>query len=127
MVDGEEPIWMFGGLNEYHDEVRDLTYYSWKKIYQDDLPKRESGRDKLKKEISEHNQELNQNPTFGKSGPQSIPVDITYQNFTVLPPEGRENSGLEWFIFEGTPSSFELKLIIFLLNLMKKDKLLRRI
>ena len=99
-----------GGLNEYHDEIKDLTYYSWKKIYQDDLPKRESGRDKLKKEISEHNKSLLENPTFGKSGSHAIPINITYQDFTVLPPEGRENNGLEWFIFEGTPSSFETKI-----------------
>jgi len=99
-----------GGLNEYHDEIKDLTVYSWKKTFQDDLPKRESGRDKLKKILAEHNEQLSQNPTFGKAGSKAIPIDITYQDFTVLAPEGRENNGLEWFIFEGIPSSFETKI-----------------
>ena len=99
-----------GGLNEYLDEINGVTSYSWKKEYQDDLPKRESGRDKLKKEITEHNQLLLANPTFGSNGPQAIPIDITYQDFTTLPPEGRENNGLEWFVFEGTPTSFDKKI-----------------
>jgi|TARA_R110002020_G_scaffold196775_2_gene397760 N-acetylmuramoyl-L-alanine amidase len=94
----------------YVDYATDLIYYTWKKEIGEDVEKRQQGIDTIKKYIKEGNEGLLANATFGSDKEEFIPVDIKYEDFVSQPVLGMPEGPTEWFIFRGTPSTFESKI-----------------